>query len=107
MRSYCIERRPNGRVICYREEPRPNGVVRQLLPHVVRHSPDGFEIGYGGSGPADLALSILSDFAPTALDAYQAFKWAFLQDALPPGAWRIIRGEDIQAWFERREAEKS
>lgn len=30
------------------------------LPHVVHHSPDGFEWGYGGSGPADLALSILS-----------------------------------------------
>jgi len=30
-----------------------------LLPHKVRHSPDGFGYGYGGSGPADLALSIL------------------------------------------------
>lgn len=30
------------------------------LPHVVHHSPTGFEWGYGGSGPADLALSILS-----------------------------------------------
>lgn len=31
------------------------------LPHVVVHSPTGFEIGYGGSGPADLALSIACD----------------------------------------------
>ena len=30
------------------------------LPHVVHHSPTGFEWGYGGSGPSDLALSILS-----------------------------------------------
>ncbi len=30
------------------------------LPHVVHHSPTGFEWGYGGSGPADLALSILT-----------------------------------------------
>lgn len=29
------------------------------VPHlVVQHSPDGFEFGYGGSGPADLALNI-------------------------------------------------
>ena len=29
------------------------------VPHlVVHHSPDGFEWGYGGSGPADLALNI-------------------------------------------------
>ena len=30
------------------------------LCHVVHHSPDGFNWGYGGSGPADLALSILA-----------------------------------------------
>jgi hypothetical protein len=29
------------------------------LPHVVYHSPTGMEWGYAGSGPADLALSIL------------------------------------------------
>lgn len=29
------------------------------VPHLVtHHSPDGFEFGYGGSGPADLALNI-------------------------------------------------
>lgn len=31
------------------------------LKHIERHSPDGFEWGYNGSGPADLALSILND----------------------------------------------
>jgi hypothetical protein len=31
------------------------------LTHIVRHSPDGFSWGYGGSGPADLALAILAD----------------------------------------------
>ncbi len=30
------------------------------LRHVNYHSPDGFEWGYVGSGPADLALSILA-----------------------------------------------
>jgi hypothetical protein len=29
------------------------------LPHIVRHSPTGMTWGYGGSGPADLALSLL------------------------------------------------
>ena len=28
------------------------------LPHLVRHSPTGFEWGYRGSGPADLALAL-------------------------------------------------
>lgn len=31
------------------------------LKHLVRHSPMGFEWGYGGSGPADLARSIVGD----------------------------------------------
>lgn len=31
------------------------------LPHRARHSPDGFEWGYEGSGPADLARSLLAD----------------------------------------------
>lgn len=35
---------------------------REEVRHVVWHSPTGFEYGYGGSGPADLALSILADF---------------------------------------------
>jgi hypothetical protein len=32
------------------------------LEQVVYHSPTGMEWGYGGSGPSDLALSILADF---------------------------------------------
>jgi hypothetical protein len=43
---------------------------------IVRHSPTGFAWGYGGSGPADLALNILSVFIGQA-DAeslYQDFK---------------------------------
>ena len=36
------------------------GETETLLPHIVHHSPTGFEAGYGGSGPADLALSILA-----------------------------------------------
>ena len=31
------------------------------LKHYQRHSPDGFNWGYAGSGPADLAFSLLVD----------------------------------------------
>lgn len=53
---------------------------RYSLRHVVRHSPTGLEFGYGGSGPADLALSILTDAvgAELANAYYQDFKWAFV-----------------------------
>jgi hypothetical protein len=44
-----------------------------------KHSPTGFEWGYGGSGPAQLALAIcmhhLQD-RERALEVYQAFKFA-------------------------------
>lgn len=44
---------------------------------VRNHSPRGFSWGYGGSGPAQLALSILLLFLPEkeALKKYQDFKF--------------------------------
>lgn len=54
----------------------PDG--RRLDPRtdLVNHSPTGLEWGYGGSGPAQLALALLADrYAdPVALDHYQRFK---------------------------------
>lgn len=35
------------------------GLAERQLPHYVRHSPDGFSWGYGGSGPAELARCLL------------------------------------------------
>ena len=34
----------------------------EILSNLGYHSPDGFQIGYGGSGPADLAYSIVMDY---------------------------------------------
>lgn len=51
--------------------------VGQPLRHWVRHSPTGFEWGYGGSGPADLARSILAHHLGDVLPSprvYQRFK---------------------------------
>lgn len=56
----------------------------RLLPlrlDLANHSPTGFAWGYGGSGPAQLALAILADHCPVPEDAlpyYQSFKWAFV-----------------------------
>ena len=44
-------------IVCERVDAR---AVLTGVPHEwVWHSPGGFEWGYGGSGPADLALNIL------------------------------------------------
>ena len=34
----------------------------RVLSNKGSHSPDGFQMGYGGSGPSDLAYSILIDY---------------------------------------------
>ncbi len=69
------------------------------IPHIVRHSPDGFEFGYGGSGLADLALSILTALvgAEMAVCHYQDFKWLFI--ATKSGNGFTIPVKDIFAWL--------
>lgn len=47
-----------GLVMTSRSDEDGHRKVQTNIPHLVeRHSPDGFEYGYGGSGPADLALN--------------------------------------------------
>jgi hypothetical protein len=56
-----------------------------------KHSPTGFEWGYCGSGPAQLALAILADHLVNdeqALDFYQRFKWAVIAE-LPKRGWTL------------------
>lgn len=76
----------------------PAGMRVRRLPHVVRHSPTGFEYGYGGSGPADLALSILAACvgADMADRLYQDFKWRHVASRTEP-EWRLTVGE-VRAW---------
>lgn len=59
------------------------------------HSPDGFEWGYGGSGPAQLALAILADYFGNtpdgdarALQLHQAFKRATVANIQAP-SWEM------------------
>jgi len=58
-----------------------NGERKPLNPRqeLRNHSPTGFEWGYGGSGPAQLALAILAEHLgndDAAVILYQDFKWA-------------------------------
>lgn len=75
------------------------GVWTNVVHHCVQHSPSGFEFGYGGSGPADLALNILEsllnlldftgprmkcfkgDCFELAFMLHQQFKWQFISGA--------------------------
>ena len=71
------------------------------------HSPSGFEWGYGGSGPAQLALAILADHCGNdeqALNFYQRFKWAVIAE-LPYRGWTLTSDQIDQVLRSLRERE--
>jgi hypothetical protein len=89
-------------------------------------SSGGFEWGYTGSGPTELAINILNQFVPPRADGHEAvqgdavywaggrqtecsrtaaclahdFRQTFLSNLPPEGA--VISGAEIQAWIEAR-----
>lgn len=96
---------------------RPSGITVRLK-HYEIHSPDGFQYGYGGSGPADLALAILAHALgerPTrrayqaqgmegeprlyCLQRYHEFKWQVIAK-LPKDEPFEIAGSFVQEWLE-------
>ena len=67
---------------------------RPLNPRLdlYNHSPTGFEWGYCGSGPAQLALAILADHLgddEQAFNLYQRFKWAVIAELPRGGSWTL------------------
>jgi hypothetical protein len=74
-----------------------------IQQRIVRHSPTGFAWGYGGSGPADLALNVLSVFIgqEASEDLYQNFKWEFI--ATMPYEGGTIPREKILNWVKEKQ----
>jgi hypothetical protein len=72
---------------------------------LVNHSPDGFNWGYFGSGPSQLALAILSDFKGDefALRNYQDFK-ADIISTWQNNQWKLT-GKEIKQWIHKRQVE--
>ena len=104
---------PNGRIDTQGQpmlEP-----VFNIDQTVVSHSPCGFEMGYGGSGPSDFALNILERFVPagsdgcdpvpcyrgqcsrTAWDLHQEFKRRFV--AILPKEGGTIHGHEVRTFL--------
>jgi hypothetical protein len=66
------------------------------------HSPDGFNWGYGGSGPAQLALALLLEVVdvPTAVSLHQTFKTEVVSQ-LPQGRDFMLR-IDLAGWVKEK-----
>jgi hypothetical protein len=90
-KCYVGDRLPGGKAVVAVHVLTPSGVDTYPLLHVVRHSPDGFNWGYRGSGPADLARSILTDCLgqDPVPQLYHAFKDHFIAPLDQDGPWHI------------------
>jgi hypothetical protein len=76
-----------------------DGEMLDLRLDLRNHDPTGFEWGYCGSGPAQLALAILAHHCESedeALDLYQRFKWAVIAE-LPRPSWTLNTRQIDQA----------
>jgi hypothetical protein len=87
MKTYHGTRTENGAAVVVEE----NGEFRGLDPRrdLRNHSPTGFEWGYGGSGPAQLALALAADVLDDdqkAQDVYQRLKFKLI-GGLPRDGW--------------------
>lgn len=90
MKIYRGHRYELHRVTVTVEQTDPQAGGRRALQHHVKHSPTGFEWGYAGSGPADLARCLLIDVLQEdnpAPELYQAFKLAVVAGL--PDAWEL------------------
>jgi len=91
----------------------------EVLSNLGYHSPEGFQIGYGGSGPADFAYSILMDFllrtkicsainvSGKTESLHQQFKNDFIakEKYRNPNYYLVINSKTINEWLRKQEEE--
>ncbi|HEV3076141.1 MAG TPA: DUF6166 domain-containing protein [Thermoanaerobaculia bacterium] len=86
--AYRGRRTPRGAIV---EAQTPAGAWHRLDPRLDlrMHSPTGFEWGYGGSGPAQLALALAASRLPDDLahTIHQRLKWTLV--ATLDGDWHL------------------
>lgn len=100
MKHYVGERTEAGCQVDVLDGSHPNGGYPLGPRHDLRnHSPDGFNWGYGGSGPAQLALALLADALgddEKAQRLYQDFKFKVV-GRLEGDKWELSQEEILQS----------
>lgn len=95
----------NPHIVTVNGEPFDPGQSQKVF----NHSPDGFAWGYGGSGPAQLALAILLNEGiepKRAVALHQEFKFEVIA-GLPQGGEASFGTKFIDAWLWATEAKES
>jgi hypothetical protein len=97
---YRGERLPHGCRVVIDEDGQTRRLPMRL--DLRRHSPTGFEWGYPGSGPAQLALALLADHFgdAIALEIYQEFKRTLVSRL--PDSWQLASSA-LDAWLMARD----
>jgi hypothetical protein len=95
-----------------RVEIEENDRIRPLDPRfdLANHSPSGFAWGYGGSGPAQLALALLADVYgddKIALIYHQSFKWKVVARLEQNAPWTLTEEAIREAFRTLRPREES
>jgi hypothetical protein len=80
-------------------EDQVGGALVDIPQRFVYHSPTGFEWGYGGSGPSDLALNVLGLFLPPS-EAWRLHH-DYKRDVIArmPHEGGTIEAADVRAWI--------
>lgn len=95
-----------GKVIDCEEKVFVNGEPFDHAPSlkVRNHSPDGFNWGYGGSGPAQLALAILLNETgePRLAELYYMDFKNHVISQLPQGQPFTITSQDVKNWIDKQ-----
>ena len=89
----------DGTVFIYDSSP-PFKLNLPMCSDIWNHS-DGFNWGYGGSGPAQLALALLYDVTndeKVASEYHQTFKWDILARLEVDSGWELS-SKEITEWL--------
>jgi hypothetical protein len=106
MKIYQGRRTPEGCIVAVHEEggePQPLNLRLDLR----NHSPTGAEWGYGGSGPAQLALALAADVLGDdrrAQGVYQQLKFKLI-GRLPREGWTLTE-DDLRSTIAALERER-
>src|SRR5215472_17163011 len=91
---YCGWRDPGGTAYVRCGDGVTKGRRLRMRTDLDNHSPTGFEWGYGGSGPAQLALAILADALQDdkrAVRLHQQFKFKVIASLPRDAMWKLTR----------------